>query len=114
MTIDLERINAERRRRRKAPLTLAEAKTALANTPRACDDGFDTLGFLFALETGVPFSPSHGFSTGALLGATLHSEPSPAASSSYDSGSSSPSDSSSSSDGGGSGGGDGGGSGGGD
>jgi hypothetical protein len=104
MTIDLERINAERRRRRKAPLTLAEAKTALANTPRARDDGFDTLGFLFAFETGVPFSPSHGFSTGALLGAAMHSEPSPAASSSYDSGSSD--SSSSSSDGGGSGGGD--------
>jgi hypothetical protein len=44
------------------------------------DDGFDAAGFAVGLATGVPLSPTHGFSTGAMLGAALHSDPTPAAS----------------------------------
>ena len=77
------------------------------------NDDFDATGFAIGIATGVPLSPSHGFSTGALLGAALHSDQraeSPHISStpssytpdppSSDSGSSWSSDSGSSSDGG--------------
>lgn len=40
------------------------------------DEGFDATGFAVGMMTGIPLSPSRGFSTGALLGAALHSEPS--------------------------------------
>jgi hypothetical protein len=46
-----------------------------ASPTQPTDDGFDTLGFAIGMATGVPLSPAHGFSTGALLGAALHSDP---------------------------------------
>jgi hypothetical protein len=39
------------------------------------DDSFDAAGFAIGMATGVPLSPTHGFSTGALLGAALHPSP---------------------------------------
>jgi hypothetical protein len=39
------------------------------------DEGFDSTGFAVGMMTGIPLSPAHGFSTGAMLGAALHSEP---------------------------------------
>jgi hypothetical protein len=42
------------------------------------DDGCDTTGFMVGLMTGVPLSPTHGISAGALLGAALHSSDAPA------------------------------------
>lgn len=42
------------------------------------EEGFDSLGFAFGMATGVPISPTHGFSVGSMLGAALHSNPSQA------------------------------------
>lgn len=39
------------------------------------DEAFDATGFAFGLATGVPLSPTYGFSTGAMLGAALHPSP---------------------------------------
>lgn len=81
------------------------------------DPGFDTAGFAFGLATGMPISPSHGVSSGSVLGASMHSSPAEpsytppstsAQESSHDSGSSSDSGSSGSSGGDGGGGGGGG------
>ena len=34
-------------------------------------------GFALGMMTGVPLSPTYGVSTGAILGAALHEDPSP-------------------------------------
>jgi hypothetical protein len=71
------------------------------------NDEFDSAGFAVGMLTGVPLSPTHGFSTGAMLGAVLHTDSNTdqGAGSSYDSGSSSSDSGCSSSDSGSSGGG---------
>jgi hypothetical protein len=80
---------------------------AVSSSPNQ-DDGFDGAGFAIGMMTGVPISPTRGFSTGALIGSMLHSnpahsspspspDPAPAPSPSYDSSSSTSNESSSSS-----------------
>jgi hypothetical protein len=51
------------------------------------DDSFDSTGFAVGMMTGVPMSPTHGVSVGSMLGAALHSDPTPSCNSSpsYDS-----------------------------
>lgn len=39
------------------------------------DEGFDGAGFAIGMATGIPLSPTRGFSTGALIGSMLHSNP---------------------------------------
>lgn len=46
--------------------------------PDRADDGFDTTGMMFGMLTGVPLSPTHGISTGSILGAAMHSSSTPA------------------------------------
>ena len=36
------------------------------------NDSFDSSGFAFGVLTGVPYSPTQGFSAGAMLGAAAH------------------------------------------
>jgi len=81
----------------------AEDYTLGRSQASARDDGFDSSGFAIGMITGVPISPSHGISTGSLIGAALHTDPArsepvpdpspscsvPDSSPSYDSGSSS-------------------------
>jgi uncharacterized membrane protein YgcG len=57
---------------------LYSAPPVIVNTPerRRDDDDFDAAGFAIGMATGVPLSPSKGISTGSMLGAALHSDPS--------------------------------------
>ncbi len=57
-------------------------RTKCPNCVRAKDDSddFDVVGFATGMMTGVPLSPTHGFSSGALLGAALHHDDTAAAS----------------------------------
>lgn len=36
------------------------------------DEGFDAMGFMLGMATGVPLSPTHGISVGSMLGAAMH------------------------------------------
>lgn len=62
---DLEKINAERKRKGLPSLTKAQATEAISK--RQPDDGFDTLGFLISYTTGIPMP-----SSGGILGSLLH------------------------------------------
>lgn len=70
--VELERINAERRRQGKAPLTREEARQAISASGRIAnpDPGFDWFGFYVGYETGSPFP----FTTGAIMGSMLHQD----------------------------------------
>lgn len=72
---ELEKINIMRKRRGLSPLTRSQAIAAVASAPSRDDDGFDEIGFLMGIATGIPISPSHGISAGSIAGAMLHSEP---------------------------------------
>lgn len=62
-----------KRRREQKPTYINQTITR-----RRCeDDDFDTSGFALGMMTGVPLSPTYGVSTGAILGAALHEDPSP-------------------------------------
>lgn len=84
------------------PLAPAAASASPGGGTGTVDEGFDATGFAVGMMTGVPLSPTHGVSVGAILGAALHSDPAPSTpapscdptpstpdTSSYDSGSSS-------------------------
>ena len=74
--MNLDKINAERRRKGLPALTRQQAETAVSNHPASRDDGFDSMGFLIGLTTGIPIGPG-GISGEAIIGAALHSAETP-------------------------------------
>lgn len=110
---ELQKVNAERRRRGLPPLTRTQAESAVrSQSSSSSDPGFDMTHFLISYSTGIPMPSSAG-----LLGAAMHPQPpspsydsspsysAPEPSSSHDSSSSYDSGSSGDSGGGGGGGG---------
>lgn len=62
-------------RRRTCP-RCGGSLAANTSAPKPVDDsGFDVAGFAVGLASGLPISPAHGISTGAMLGAALHTDP---------------------------------------
>lgn len=68
--------SAQAQRQAEMPYSKHQRRVAdIGRVPERHDDGFDAAGFAVGMATGIPLSPVHGFSTGAMLGAALHSEP---------------------------------------
>lgn len=68
---DLEKINAERRRKGLPPLSRSQADSAVAS--RSDDGGFDATHFLIGYMTGIPMPSAAG-----IIGAVMHPSPSQA------------------------------------
>jgi hypothetical protein len=51
---------------------------AEASASPPADSGFDMAGFAVGMATGLPISPVHGFSMGAVIGASMHQSSEPA------------------------------------